>query len=82
MTITDKERHALQAIITAGEITTGEKSEGWWSREILMYAKACPLTPRQFASACGSLAKKGLVSSMEYERNEWHIRPTDAGLAA
>jgi len=82
MKLTHTELQALDAIITAGTATTGERSEGWWSREILMYAKDCTLTPRQFSAACGSLAKKGATSSYEHERGQWHISPTAAGLAA
>lgn len=81
MGLTDKELQALAAIIEAGEKTCCDRRDGWWSREILTYANDCLLTPRQFAAACGSLAKKGYTISHEYDKGEWHINPTDAGLA-
>ena len=82
MKLTDKELQAMAAIIEAGEKTCCSREDGWWSHEILMYATDCLLTPRQFAAACGSLAKKGYTISHEYDRNEWHINPTPEGLAA
>jgi hypothetical protein len=82
MTLTEKERHALQAIVTASEATTGTKTEGWWSNDILIYAKECPLTGRQFAAVCGTLAKKGLVRSQEHEPGQSYIYATNAGIDA
>ncbi len=82
MTITEKERLALQAIVDCSLATTGTRHEGWWSREILMYAKRCPLSPRTFAALCGSLTHKGLVSGYDHEPSQAVIYPTPAGLAA
>ena len=82
MSITEKERQALAAIVKASEATTGTKTEGWWSNDILIYAKDCPLTPKQFAAVCGSLAKKGFTKSYDHEPGQSVISPTDAGLAA
>jgi len=82
MNLTQNETHALKAIASAGESASGDAKAGWWSSEILMYAKDCPLKPRTFAAACGSLAKKGLTSSMQYDRGMRCISITNAGMDA
>lgn len=79
--ITDKELQALRAIIEASELTTCSKTDGWWSDEILLYARSCTLAPRTFAAVCGTLAKKGLVFSSHCDR-KFHIHATAAGIAA
>jgi hypothetical protein len=80
--ITDKELAALRAIISASEQTTGSKTDGWWSNEILLYAKDCPLAPKTFAAVCGTLSKKGLVVSGKYDAGLYYIYATADGVAA
>jgi hypothetical protein len=80
MIVTDMEFAGLEAIVQASKATTGTEAEGWWSGEILLYAKNCPLSPRQFAAVCGTLAKKGLVRSYDHEPGMAVIYPTEAGL--
>ncbi len=80
MKLTQKEIDALRAIAMAAEAATGDRSQSWWSNDILDYADDYTDSPITFAAVCGSLVKKGLVFSQEYERNQNIIRVSPEGL--
>jgi DNA-binding MarR family transcriptional regulator len=59
----------------------GDKGDGVWSWAVNHSDTPSGITGKALSGVMGSLAKKGLITSEEYERNEDVIWMTDEGKA-
>ncbi len=75
MLITESERKVLTAL------QYNHYEDGIWSWAVNHSEKPSGIEGHQLAGVVGSLVKKGLVISEEYEPNESVIYVTDAGKA-
>ena len=76
MQLTDKEHSVMQALMFNNY---GENGDGVWSWAVNDSDKPSCVSGKELSGVVGSLAKKGLLSSEEYERNQAVIYLTKAG---
>jgi hypothetical protein len=77
--LTDNEQKVLKSLANNNY---GDYGDGVWSWAV--NDSQCPsgIEGNALSGVVGSLVKKGLFRSEEYERNEWVLWRTEAGLEA
>lgn len=74
--LTDNEKAVMRALANNHYGTDGD---GVWSWAVNESATPSGIEGKALSGVVGSLVKKGLISSEEYERNEWVIWMKPAG---